>query len=81
MQAQLADALAQLERREEWEKVEEYSASYVLADDGQAYTIGVDGDGAGYVFRRSDKSVVYLPDSWQLMRRVPGGAKEATDAN
>lgn len=70
-QARIAELEAQLTGCNEWEPLFIYSELLVVAEDGQKYTVGVDGDGTVYVRNRDNNSIVVLPSELALCHRVP----------
>lgn len=82
VKAALADLNAdapQAQAAQCWKPVEAYSEVYVVADDDEKYTIGVDGDDTGYILRHSDQSIACLPDKWRLCRQMPAPVAQGVD--
>lgn len=76
----MSDTIAELEAQlaERWVPMEAYCEIYIDGEDGQKYTIGIDGDDNLFVRRRDARdAIVVLPsDEYRLCRQVQAGEGE-----
>lgn len=79
----MSDTIAELEAQlaAPWEPMEAYCEIYIDGEDGQKYTIGIDGDDNLFVRRRDARdAIVVLPsDEYRLCRQAQAGEVDSAD--